>query len=99
MRPLPSYGELPQSGIDLVEHRGTRAQLPLRERVERRLGRVEMLMQIFCLTVEVEDARHDLTLGGMLLEETHRRHTVVHVVVGINLAHRHPSAVLLLTLL
>src|SRR6266849_169940 len=54
-----AYGGLPQSGVDLVEHRRTRAQVPLRESVERRLGGVEMVVEIFCPRVEVEDAGHD----------------------------------------
>src|SRR5262249_31571712 len=59
----------PQAGVDLLECRGARAQLLLRERVERRVDRVEMVMQVHLLFVDVEQAGDDLTLRRVGLQE------------------------------
>src|SRR5712671_2028570 len=56
----PTKADLPQRGVDLLQRGRARAQLLLGERVERRVDRVEVLVQVFGLVVDVEQAGDNL---------------------------------------
>src|SRR5665647_1413613 len=96
VRPLWRLGFLPQSRVELVERALAGAQLALAERIERRLDRVEMRMQVARLFLHIEQAGDDLALGGVVLKEAHRRGAVMHIVIGGELAQRDLGAVMLL---
>jgi len=81
---------LPQAGVDLFQRRRTRTQLLLGERVERRVDRVEMLVQVFRLAIDIEQSGHHLAHRRMPLQEIHCAKAVVRVVIGGDLLEHQP---------
>src|SRR6185312_10225045 len=60
-----------QRRVDLLQRRRAGAERVGFERIERRLHRVEVGMQIFRLRIDIEQAGDDLALGRVLLQEGH----------------------------
>src|SRR5580692_10289892 len=79
---------LAQAGVDLVQRGRARTQRLLVKLVERRIHRAEMGVQIFRLRIDVEQAGDDLALGGVPLQEAHRRDPIMRVIIRIDLAQR-----------
>src|SRR6185312_7436597 len=88
--------ESAQAGVDFVERRGAWAQRLFTELVERRFHGVEMAVQVFRLRIDIKQPGHDLSLGGMLLQEAQRPDPVMRVVIRVELAQRQLAAVMLL---
>ena len=55
-----------------------------------------MGVQVFGVRIDIKQPGHHLALGGVLLQEGHRRKPVIRVVIGVDLAQRQPRAVVLL---
>src|SRR3954447_3966349 len=84
-----------EAGVDLVECGRTGAKFAGLKRIERRIHRIEVAVQVVCVRIYVEQPGYNLSLGRVPLQERHRREPVVSVVVRIDLAERKPGAVML----
>src|SRR3954471_2064576 len=70
-----------QAGVDLVERGLTWAEVLFAKRIERRIDRAQVAVEVIRVAFDIEQAGDDLPLGGVVLEETQSRSAVVHVVV------------------
>src|SRR5204863_4658791 len=87
---------LPQTRVDLREYRRARAQFALAERIEWRVDRLEMRVQVLRLPLDIEQAGDDLARRRALLQIRRGGEPVVRIVIGGELAQRELRAVVLL---
>src|SRR3982074_366910 len=81
--------------VEPLERRRTGAKLLLSQRIERRVDRRKMVVQVVGIAVDIEQPGDDLALRRVMQQEAHRGELVVNVVFGIELAQRDLRAVVL----
>src|SRR5215813_5732389 len=87
---------LTQAGVEFVERRLARAQFLFAKCVQRCVDGSQVGVQVLRPLLDIEQTGHDLTLGGMMLEESKGCGAVMQVVVGSELAQRELGPVVLL---
>src|SRR4029077_3909167 len=92
--PVLSSTPSPQTGVQPLERGGAGAKLRLFKLVQRLLDRGEVVMKIVRLLVDIDEPGRDLAGRGALVQKIDRRDSVVHVMLGRDLAQVDRGAVM-----